>query len=81
MTRSRWIQRAIKRPGALKRWVRQNKRKIASATHMSPLKKDGDINIRALKKFTRTRAYQRLSPKTKHRIQLAITLNKLRKHK
>jgi len=43
--------------------------------------KDGNININTLKQFTHTQDYQKLDSKTKHQINLAITLSHLRKKK
>lgn len=56
---------------------------IQKVTGMSPFRKTkqgGDkINTNALIKFKKTKAYQRLRPKTKRRITLAINFEKFRK--
>ncbi|MEO0160399.1 MAG: hypothetical protein ABIL47_08000 [candidate division WOR-3 bacterium] len=75
----RWIQKAIKKEGALKEWIKRNKKKIIGAIKENPLTKDGKIKITALKKIKKTKLYQKLDKKTKSRINLAITLKKLRK--
>lgn len=77
--RKRWIQRAIKRPGALTRWVLRYRRKIKRLTGMNPITRRGEINTNALKKLRKTRWYQRLSTRTKRRINLAVTLERLSK--
>lgn len=78
--RKYWIQRAIRNPGALSRQLRRGlARKIAAATRSPVYTKDGEINTRTLIKFTKTQAYQKLDQRTKRRINLAITLEKLRK--
>jgi len=78
MPRDRWIQRAIKNPGALRRQLKGPLgRKIRAATKMPVFTKSGKINVKALQKFRKTQAYKRLSPTTKRRINLAITLRHL----
>ena len=73
----RWIQKAIRRPGALKKWLRRNRRKIKQVTGMDPLTRSGEVNTRALQRLRKTEWYERLSPTTKRRINLAITLEKM----
>jgi len=76
----RWIQKAIKKPGALKRWLKRGgARKIAAATKKKVWTKDGEINTNTLKTFRKTKAYEKLPTKTKRRINLAITLERLSK--
>ena len=75
----RWIQKAIKKRGALKAWLKRNERKIVSAIKDSVFDKEGDIKVTALRKLRRTKLWDRLSSTTKRRINLAITLHKLRK--
>jgi len=76
----RWIQKAIKKPGALKRWLKRGgARKIAAATKKPVWTKDGEINTNTLKAFRKTKAYEKLPTKTKRRINLAITLERLSK--
>ena len=78
--RKRWIRRAIKRPGALTRWLKRGGwRIVVGATRQPVWTRDGEINTVTLKAFTKTEAYQRLPTKIKKRIRLAITLEKLRK--
>ncbi len=79
MKKRKWIQEAIKKEGALKEWVKKNKKKIIGAIKENPLTQDGKIKITALKKLKKTKLYERLDKKTKSRINLAITLKKLRK--
>ena len=76
----RWIQKAIKRKGALYQWLKRGGwRIVQGATKKSVWTKDGEINTNTLRSFRKTEAYQKLSTKTKQRINLAITLEKLRK--
>ena len=76
----RWIQKAIKKPGALKAWLKRGgARKIAAATKKPVWTKTGEINTNTLKAFRKTKAYEKLSTKTKRRINLAITLERLSK--
>ena len=75
----RWIQKAIKHPGALKAWLRRNRRKIKRLTGMDPFTRSGEVNTRALQKLRRTDWYERLDTETKRRINLAITLERLRR--
>ena len=78
----KWIQKAIKDKGALKEWAQRNKRKIAAATHSSVFTKNGkELNTNTLRKLRHTRMWNRLSTKTKKRVDLAITLEELRKGK
>ena len=74
-----WIQEAIKRPGSLKRWLKEHKSEIKRATGMEPFTKRGTVNIKALQKLRNTSYYEKLSPRIKRKINLAITLHKLRK--
>jgi len=76
----KWIQRAIKRPGALTNWLKRGGwRIVQGATKKSVWTKDGEINTNTLKQFRNTEAYEKLSTKTKQRINAAITLEKLSK--
>jgi len=78
----RWIQKAIKRPGALKRQLKRGlARVIVGATKRPVWTKSGEINTNTLKAFRKTQAYQRLSTKTKQRINLAIRLEGYSKNK
>lgn len=74
MARSKyWIQNAVKRPGALKAWLRRHEDEIEEATGMKPFTRTGEVNTNALRKLRNTEYYQRLSTKTKQRINFAIT--------
>ena len=79
--RRRWIQKAIKRPGALRRQLKRGlARKIASATHSPVYTKSGEINTNTLRKYRKTKAYKKLGKRTKSRINLGIRLEKYSKH-
>jgi len=76
----RWIQKAIRHPTALQRWLKRGGwRIVAGATKKPVWTRDGEINTNTLRTFRKTEAYQRLDTKTKRRINLAITLERLRK--
>jgi len=77
----KWIQEAIKRPGSLKRWLKKNQAKVKRATGMSPFTKTGKVNIRALVKFRKTKAYEKTPKRIKQKINLAINLSRPRKKK
>jgi len=77
----KWIQEAVKRPGSLKRWLKKNQAKVKRATGMSPFTKSGKVNIRALVKFRKTKAYEKTPKRIKQKINLAINLSRLRKKK
>jgi len=77
--KNNWIQKAIKRPGALKSWLKRNEKKIRRVTGLNPFTRSGEVNTRCLQKLRKTRFYQKLPTKTKQRINLAITLEKFRK--
>jgi hypothetical protein len=72
-----WIQKAIKRPGSLRAWLKRNKRKVVAAIKEDPFTKDGKIKVSALKKLRRTKLYERLPTRVKQKINLAITLRRL----
>ena len=78
----RWIQRAIKKPGALTAWLKRGgAKKIRAATKKPVWTKTGEINTNTLKAFRKTKAYEKLSTKIKRRINLSITLERLSKKK
>ena len=79
MTEKKWIKKAIKDEGALTRWLKRNWRKVVGATKKPVWTKTGEINTNTLKQFRNTEAYERLSTRTKQRINAAITLEKLSK--
>jgi len=74
-----WIQRAVKRRGALTEWLKRNERKVVGAIKDNIFDKAGNINKSALEKLRRSDFYERLDAKTKRRINLAINLMRLRK--
>jgi len=74
-----WIQQAIENPGAFREWVMRNRARIKRLTGVDPIKKDGTISVTAIRKLKHTRWYEELSTTTKRRINLFLTLNRLRK--
>jgi len=74
-----WIQRAVKRKGALTTWLKRNERKVVGAIKDNVFDKAGNINKSALEKLRRSDFYEKLDAKTKRRINLAINLMRLRK--
>jgi hypothetical protein len=72
-----WIQRAVKRPGSLKAWLKRNKRRVAAAIKEDPFTRDGKIKVTALKKLRNTNLYDKLPTSIKQKINLAITLRRL----
>jgi hypothetical protein len=48
-----WIQRAIKRPGSLKAWLKKHAKRIERRYGESPFTKDGKINARVLHRLKR----------------------------
>jgi hypothetical protein len=66
--RDRWIQKAIKHRGALKRWLKEN--------HPELLKKNGEIAYSKLRDWYE-RHKDELTDHRRHQIQLAFTLRKL----
>jgi len=78
----KWIQKAIKRPGALVRWLKRGGwRIIAGATKKPVWTKDGEINTNTLKEFRNTEAYKKLDTRRKQQINTAITLERLSKRR
>lgn len=83
---SRWIQKAIRRPGALRRWFKANRKKLKKILGYDPFTKRGTIKIRALKDTyllavrtkIRKRGKLRVTKKTLARLRLAIRLNSYR---
>lgn len=78
-TNRRWIQRAIRRPKALTVWLKRHRDKVREVTGVDPFTKKGEIRQLALIRLKRSDWYQRLSTRTKRRINLAITLERLQK--
>jgi hypothetical protein len=75
---SKWIQRAIKRPGSLRAWLKKNRARIKRATGRNPFTRDGKVSVTTLKALRRTKLYEKLPLRIKQKINLAITLHKLR---
>jgi len=75
----KWIRRAIKKPNSLTVWVKRNKTKIRRITKTNPITRDGEISQLALLRLRKSKWYNSLSTKTKRRINLGITLEKMKK--
>ena len=73
---SYWIQEAIKRPGSLTKWLKKHFGKKAFT-------KQGKIKITLLKKLAKKKKVKgrKIPKRVLAKINLAITLNKLRKKK
>jgi len=71
MKDKKWIQKAIKHPGALRRYV---KRKYGDKAFT----KRGTIRVEILRKLAKN---PRVSETTRRRARLALTLRKLRKRR
>ncbi len=74
--KKRWIQKAVKKKGNLKKWLQKNIQKVKKLIGMSPFRKDGKISLMALKRLGK---HPEVPLKIRKRINLAITLHKLRK--
>jgi dephospho-CoA kinase len=77
-----WIQRAIKRPGSLRAWLKKNARKIERRYGESPFTKDGKINARVLRRLRSDKEFLKDLAGSRWRlihrkINLAITLKRL----
>ena len=77
-----WIQRAIKRPGSLKAWLKKHARKIERRYGESPFTKDGKVNVRVLRRLKRDKEFLKEISGSRWRlihrkINLAITLKKM----
>jgi len=66
--RDKWIQKAVKHPGALKKWLKEN--------HPGLLKKNGEIAYSKLREWYEKHKDE-LTEHRKHQIQLAFTLHRL----
>lgn len=75
----RWVQRAIRSPGALTRWMKRHREKVMEVTGVDPFTKKGEIRQLALIRLRKSDWYKRLSTRTKRRINLAITLERMRR--
>ena len=70
----------VKRPGALKRKLKHGlARKIVAATHSPVYTKTGKLNVSTLRKFRKTKAYEKLDTRTKQEINFAIVSRKWRR--
>ncbi|MDW8004917.1 MAG: hypothetical protein RMI04_08925 [Thermofilaceae archaeon] len=80
---SYWIQEAIEKPGALRAWLKANRHSIRRVTGEDPFDKRGRVKVTTLKKLRKAAkaGRVRLSDTTLRRINLAITLHKLRKRR
>ena len=79
-SKRKWIQRAIKRPGALHAWLKRGGWRIVQGATKKPVyTKTGEINTNTLKQFRNTEAYEKLDTTRKQQINAAITLEKLSK--
>ena len=75
-----WIQRAIKRPGDLTRKLKGKLGKIIVGATKRPIwTKSGEINTITLRKFRKTKAYEKLDTRTKRQINFAINAEGFRK--
>jgi len=82
VARTRWIQKAIKRPGSLKRWLKKNEKRIERRYGVSPFTKDGKIRLSVLRKLKRDKEFLKDLAGARYRliqrkINLAITLKQL----
>jgi len=68
--RDRWIQKAIKHPGSLKRWLKEN--------HPELLKKNGEIAFTKLREFYEKHKDE-LTDHRRRQILLALNLHRLAK--
>ncbi len=78
----RWIQRAIKRPGSLRKWLKKHEKKIERRYGVSPFTKDGKIRMSVLRRLKRDKEFLKELSGAKYRliqqkINLAITLKRL----
>jgi hypothetical protein len=77
-----WIQRAIKRPGSLKAWLKKHAKRIERRYGESPFTKDGRINTRVLRRLKRDKGFLKELSRARWRlihqkVNLAITLKRL----
>jgi len=70
--KDKWIQKAIKHRGALKKWLKEN--------HPSLLKPNGEIAFTKLREFYEKHKDE-LTEHRKHQIQLSLTLHRLAKRR
>ena len=85
MARTRyWIQRAIKRPGSLRAWLKKHAKRIERRYGESPFTKDGKVRMSVLRKLKRDKEFLKELSGSRYRliyrkINLAITLKRLAK--
>ena len=77
-----WIQEAVQKPGALRKWLEQHREEIRKEIGEDPFAADGTIKMRALKKLKKRKdVLKKLAGsrwRTVHkRIVLATTLKRL----
>ncbi len=82
----KWIQEAIKRPGSLKRWLKEHRSEIKRKLGEDPFTSDGRIRKSVLRKLKKNKKLLKelAGPHWKRiyrKINLALTLKKLAKHK
>ena len=68
MAKKRWVQKAIKHYGALKRWLKEN--------HPELLKENGEITFTKLREWYEKHK-DKLTEHRKRQINLAFTLHKM----
>ena len=80
---NKWIQKAIKKKGALTNWMNRNRKRLKRILGFDPITKKGDINDRAVNKLIKLKKEGkiRIGEKTYKRLTLAKTLAKLRRLK
>jgi hypothetical protein len=77
-----WIQRAVKRPGSLKAWLKKHAKKIERRYGESPFTRDGKIKVSVLRKLKRDKGFLKELSGARWRlihkkINLAMTLKRL----
>ena len=82
MPKVRWIQKAIKRPGSLRRWLKKHEKKIERRYGKSPFTKDGKIRVSVLRRLKRDKEFLKELARSRYRliqqkINLAVTLKRL----
>ena len=76
----KWIQKAIKKPGALTNWFKRNRKKLKRILGYDPITKKGDIRDSAVNKILKLHKEGRIRLRTVtvRRLNLARTLRKVR---
>ena len=77
-----WIQRAIKRPGSLKRWLKKNEKRIERRYGESPFTRDGRIRVSVLRRLKHDKEFLKDLAGSRWRlihrkINLAVTLKRM----